>query len=78
MELPQVGLLELTDAETGVNVVVDTSSQQVRTEFATKAKNRSGFVEHVLLRTRVDRIPIHTNESYVEPLIRFFKYRNKR
>lgn len=77
MELPQVGLLELTDAETGANVVVDTGSESVRTEFATKARTRAAFVEQILLRTRVDRIPIHTNESFVEPLIRFFKYRNR-
>ncbi|GMQ80750.1 MAG: DUF58 domain-containing protein [Rhodothermia bacterium] len=77
MELPRVGLLELTDAETDENIVVDTSSKEVRTAFATRARSRIALVEQVLFRARADRIPIHTDEGYVEPLIRFFRYRNK-
>lgn len=77
MELPEVGLLELTDAETDENIVVDTSSERVRTAFATRARSRSDLVEEVLFRSRVDRIPIHTDKGYIEPLIRFFRYRNK-
>jgi hypothetical protein len=78
MVLPKVGLLELTDAETDENIVVDTSSEEVRTAFATKAQSRIDLVEQVLFRARVDRIPIHTDQGYIEPLIRFFRYRNKR
>ncbi|MCZ6705704.1 MAG: DUF58 domain-containing protein [Bacteroidetes bacterium] len=77
MELPEVGLLELTDAETDENIVVDTSSELVRTAFATRARSRIDLVEEVLFRSRVDRIPIHTDKGYIEPLIRFFRYRNK-
>ncbi len=75
--MPAVGLLELTDAETDENIVVDTSSSEVRNAFASRATGRTQFVEQVLLRSRVDRIPIHTNEGYIEPLIRFFRYRNR-
>lgn len=77
IELPEVGLLELTDAETDENIVVDTSSELVRTAFATRARSRIDLVEEVLFRSRVDRIPIHTDKGYIEPLIRFFRYRNK-
>lgn len=77
IELPEVGLLELTDAETEENIVVDTSSELVRTAFATRARSRIDLVEEVLFRSRVDRIPIHTDKGYIEPLIRFFRYRNK-
>lgn len=76
--LPKVGLLELTDAETDENIVVDTSSEEVRTAFAAKAQSRIDLVEQVLFRARVDRIPIHTDQGYIEPLMRFFRYRNKR
>jgi len=78
MELPRVGLLELTDAETNENVVVDTGNEAVREAFATRSHARREEVEQVLFRTRVDRIPIHTDEGYIEPLIRFFRYRNRR
>lgn len=77
IELPEVGLLELTDAETDENIVVDTSSELVRTAFATRARSRIDLVEEVLFRSRVDRIAIHTDKGYIEPLIRFFRYRNK-
>lgn len=77
MELPCVGLLELTDAETAENIVVDTSSVDVRSAFSENARLRCETVEQVLRRTRVDRIPVHTDEGYIEPLIRFFRHRHK-
>lgn len=77
MELPRVGLLELTDAETAENIVVDTSSVDVRSAFSENARLRCETVEQVLRRTRVDRIPVHTDEGYIEPLIRFFRHRHK-
>jgi len=76
-ELPVVGLLELTDAETNEHVIVDTSSRAVREAFEERSRARTEEVEQVLFRTRVDRIPIHTDEGYIEPLIRFFRYRNR-
>jgi uncharacterized protein (DUF58 family) len=78
MALPPVGLLEITDAETGENRIVDTSSLMVRRRFAETASTMHSDVEQTLLRTRVDRIPIHTNEDYVQPLIQFFRSRNRR
>ena len=78
LELPRVGLLELTDAETNENIVVDTGSEDVRRAFEEQTRSRTANVEQVFLRTRVDRIPIHSDEGYVEPLIRFFRYRNRR
>ena len=78
MSLPAVGLLELTDAESGETTVVDTSSASVRNLYSAGAKDRHEEVTAALLRSRVDRIPIRTDEDYVQPLIQFFRYRNKR
>ena len=77
MELPDVGLLEVTDAETGQQVLVDTSSEEVRTMYVDQALARERNVEMICRRLRVDRVPIHTDEGYVDPLIRFFRRRNK-
>jgi len=77
VELPSVGLLELTDAETDENIVVDTGSVIVRAAYSENARLRREAVEQVLQRTRVDRIPVQTDEGYIEPLIRFFRYRNR-
>ena len=77
MELPDVGLLEVTDAETGQQVLVDTSSEEVRTMYVDQALARERNVEMICRRLRGDRVPIHTDEGYVDPLIRFFRRRNK-
>ncbi len=76
--LPLVGLLELTDAETGETVVVDTRSRHAREAFAQQTFERRAAVVDLLRRVRVERIPIRTDAGYVEPLIRFFRHRNRR
>ncbi len=78
VELPRVGLLELTDAETGESIFVDTSIDSVRSIFAKNARAKQSDVVATLLRTRVDRIAVHTHEDCVQPLMQFFRYRNKR
>jgi len=76
-ELPEVGLMEVTDAETGEQVLVDTSSEEIRLLYAEKAAAHRQTIDRMLLRLKVDKIPIVTDESYVDPLIRFFRYRNR-
>lgn len=75
--LPPVGLIELTDAETGETMLVDTRSRHARKLFEEHAYWEREKVSDVLQRARVDRIGIRTDENYVEPLIRFFRKRNK-
>ena len=77
-ELPSIGLLALTAPETGEHLLVDTSSARARRVFAQHAYAQQNEVAALLRRLRVDRIAIRTDESYVEPLIRFFRQRNKR
>ncbi|NNF57085.1 MAG: DUF58 domain-containing protein [Rhodothermaceae bacterium] len=76
-ELPKVGLLTLTDAETGRPVLVDTSSRQAREAFVQHAADRETAVRSALRRARVDTITVRTDRDYVEPLVAFFKRRNR-
>jgi len=76
--LPNVGLLEVTDAETGATEIVDTGSQVQRDRYQEEAENRRIAVEALLRRVRVDRVPVRTDEGYVEPLVQFFRRRHKR
>jgi len=78
LNLPKVGLLELTDAETGETTIVDTTSDSVRDSYSAEARNKHEKVIDTLIRSRVDRIPIRTDQDYVQPLIQFFRRRNKR
>ena len=73
--LPDVGLLRLTDAETGERVVVDTSDPQVRAALSLPdvAETRAG-----LRQCGVDSLLLTTSEPYDRPLQGFFKGREKR
>ena len=75
--LPKVGLLSLTDAETGRPVLVDTSSKTVRNTFSARAADREAAVQSALTRARVDTVTVRTDADYVEPLVALFKRRNR-
>jgi len=75
---PNVGLLELTDAETGLTLCVDTASQQSRVRFDTRARETQKNLEAMLARHGIDHILLRTDRSFVFPLIQFFQTRAKR
>jgi uncharacterized protein (DUF58 family) len=76
--LPAIGLVELQDAETGEQVVVNTSDKAFQTAFAKDVERLRDERQRTFRRTKVDVIPIETGQSYVEPLMRFFKDRARR
>ena len=78
VELPDVGFIELEDAETGEIILVDTSYTEVRSLFHKKTSQDIIDRTKLFQSMNVDHIDIKTNESYVEPLIRFFRMRAKR
>ena len=74
-ELPDVGIVELEDSETGRKVWVDTSSRRVREHYATSWQEREQQVEELLRRNRIDSVKISTDEDSVSSLIKLFKQR---
>lgn len=78
LELPDVGLVELQDAETGELLVVDTSSRRVRRNYAMRAADAANRRDQMFRRSKLDCIPVRTGESFVEPLTRFFRAREAR
>ncbi len=78
IELENVGLLELEDAETGEIFLLDTASSEVRSEFAAEADAARQQRQKLFRQLNVDSIDIRTDKSYIDPLIRFFKMRAKR
>jgi uncharacterized protein (DUF58 family) len=76
-ELPAVGLLSLTDAETGRPVLIDTGSKAARRRFADRAADREAAVAAALKKARVDTITVRTDGDYVDPLVAFFRKRNR-
>jgi len=78
VELPDVGFIELEDAETGETFLVDTSNVGLREDFSHHSLEAKMKREKLFRQMNVDYIDIITNESYIEPLIRFFRMRAKR
>lgn len=77
-ELPAIGLIKLTDAETGQERWIDTSSNRVRKMMR---KTRSEAVNKrnaLFLTSRIDRIQIETGKDYIKPLVQFFRLRERR
>ncbi len=77
-ELPDLGLIPLRDAETGEEVLVDTSSKKVRNEYQKKRKVRKAKLRDHFLRMKIDTIELETNTSYIRPLMSFFRRRMHR
>lgn len=74
-ELPDVGIVELQDAETGGKVWLDTSSRSVREHYARSWEERSESINELLRRNRIDTAMISTDGDYVVELIKLFKQR---
>ncbi len=77
-ELPDVGFIELEDAETGETYLLDTTDPAVRRDIAVRSKENALVREKLFRSIQVDHIDISTQQSYIEPLIRFFRMRAKR
>lgn len=74
-ELPDVGIVELRDAETDRKVWVDTSSRKVREHYAEAWAQRSEEILRTLKHNRIDTAEISTDGDYVAELIKLFKQR---
>jgi len=78
LALPEVGLVTLRDAETGVARVYDTASAAFRDSMAAQSEARVRGLKHRLRASGVDFIHIDAAGSVVDPLVRFFKMRERR
>ena len=76
--LPNVGMIKMLDAESGKRSWIDTSSKKIRMNFGSKYKKRAEKLKQDFLLCGVDHININTAESYIKPLINFFKQREHR
>jgi uncharacterized protein (DUF58 family) len=76
-QFPGVGLIELEDAESGATVLVDSSSTKFRERYKKEMEARQAGVSQVFRANGIDEIPVSTETDYVEPLVRFFKKRER-
>jgi uncharacterized protein (DUF58 family) len=77
-ELPNVGLIDLTDAETGQRRIFDSSSPAVRKRFKALAIERGKALEASFRQLSIDQIRVTAGEDYLLDLISFFRRRERR
>lgn len=74
-ELPDVGIMEVQDAETGRKMWIDTSLAALRDHYRGEWERLSRETASVLNRSRVDNVSVATDEDYVKALIKLFNRR---
>ncbi len=75
VELPNIGLARVKDAETGESFWIDTSVKRVRDEYAKWQAENLEQSSTAFLKSGCDMFSIPTNGSYVKELMKFFKKR---
>ncbi len=75
-ELPNVGLMLMTDAETGAQRWVDTSDGELRKSYAQYWRNREESLMMTFAKSGVDSVKIKTDDDYVKQLLMLFKKRS--
>ncbi|MBT6229322.1 MAG: DUF58 domain-containing protein [Candidatus Scalindua sp.] len=78
LEIPNVGFVELEDAETGEITLIDTADRKMMDRF--NRFNVKNMEERAKLfrGMGVDLVDVRTDSSYVEPIMKFFRAREKR
>jgi len=77
-DLPDVGILEIRDAETGEIVRLDTGLSWVRDTFRENWNRNQARLSRLFDSHRMDHLTIETGKPYDVPLIRFFEERARR
>ncbi|HOD11657.1 MAG TPA: DUF58 domain-containing protein [Candidatus Omnitrophota bacterium] len=77
-DLPDCGLLELQDAETGKRFSVDSGDRLVRQRYRENALKRAQLREDLFRSVGVDAVHIFTDKPFAPELVKFFVKRKKR
>jgi uncharacterized protein (DUF58 family) len=76
--LPDVGLVEIEDPETGELLLVDTSSSKVRKEFSEKANEEDSRLSRMFLKSGIETLYISTDKPYIDGVRALFKRRARK
>jgi uncharacterized protein (DUF58 family) len=78
MELPDLGLLLMQDAETGEQIYVDTHDRGFRKRFAAAAVQREAQLREALRNAAVDALELATEDDLADAVMRFADLRKRR
>ncbi|OGA40133.1 MAG: ATPase [Betaproteobacteria bacterium RIFCSPLOWO2_12_FULL_62_13] len=77
IELPDLGLLLVQDAESGEQLLVDTSDKALRKRFAAVAEQREAALRMALGQAGVDALELSTHDDVVDAILRFADLRKR-
>ncbi len=77
-EVPQMGLVKFTDAETGEERWIDTNDSKIRKHITDVSQEITRARKSLFISSRLDSIEIQTGQNYVKPLVQFFRLRGRR
>ena len=77
-DLPKIGLINLRDSESGETLLIDTDNREMTKLLNSYEREKRGKFKKLFRSIGVDTIEIDTDGSLVEPIIRYFKIREKR
>ena len=75
-ELPDVGLMQVHDAETGEEMLIDTSSKKVRNQHSAWWRGQQNRLRDTFTRSGVDNVSVRTDQDYVAALMGLFRQRS--
>ncbi len=78
VEMPNVGMIELQDSETGQVTQFDTASRRNRELFSQRAKSQIAEQDNLFRRLKIEPIRIMTGEDYVDPIREYFHRRGEK
>ena len=78
LELPDLGLIPIRDAETGEQMLVDTHDAGFRKRFARIAAQREADLRQAFVRAGVDTLELSTSDDLVQAVMRFAELRKRR
>jgi uncharacterized protein (DUF58 family) len=78
LELPDLGVIEIEDAERGTRAFLDTGDRAVRRRFSALAAERARARRATLARAGVDEVVVRLDEDAVKPLVAYFRTRAAR
>ena len=77
-ELPDIGLIELEDEETGEQILVDTADAGFRMRFKKMVESRNRELTDITRSLEIDMIEISTAQDWIKPMMKFFNMRLRR
>ena len=77
-DIPKMGLIKLSDAETNEERWIDTSSAKVQDMLRKRKQEIQAKRRSLFIASRLDTINVQAGANYIAPLVSFFRMREKR